>query len=70
MAIIYNYFKGEVVNKQILTKSVFKRRILASTTKIYHSPHNILTRVDDKRLLVKNTLKVTKEDINAENRSN
>ena len=35
---------------------------------MYQSPDNILTRIDDKGLIVKNTLKVRKEDINAENR--
>lgn len=65
--IILNDFKDEVVNQQILTNQYLSEDI-NRLTKIYESSDNILTRVDNKGLFVKNTLKITKEDINAENR--
>ena len=54
--IILNDFKGEVVNQQILTNQYLSEDI-NRLTKIYESSDNILTRVDNKGLFVKNTLK-------------
>ena len=67
MTFILNDFKCEVVNQQILTNQHLSEDI-NGFTKIYQSPDNRLIRVNDKELLVKNTLKVSKEDINLEKR--
>ena len=60
-------FQRKIIKDQILI-NLKLREDISRYTKIYQPPDNILTRVDDKGLLVKITLKVTKEDINVENR--
>jgi len=52
--IILYFFKSEVVNQKILTNQYLSEDI-CRFTKIYQSPNNILTKVDDKRLIVKKT---------------
>jgi len=60
-------FKQEIIKDQIQNNLKLSENI-SKHTKMCQSPDNILTRVDDRRPLMKNTLKATKEDIIAENR--
>ena len=62
--IILNNFKPEALNYRILSNQYLIEHI-NRLTKMYQSPDNILTIIDD---IIKNTLKVTKEGINAEER--
>jgi len=52
---VFNDFKGEVGNQQILTNQYLSEDI-NKLTKMYESPDNILTRLHDKGLLVKKYL--------------
>jgi len=64
--IILGDFKGEFVCQQILTNQYLSEDT-NRLTEIYQSPDNILTSVDDKGLLVKNTLKWQKKIANLAN---